>query len=71
MSSARPPGRAGVRFRFDTRLDPRQAAFAFGAFAHAFELDSLRKRAPARIPARPWRCRPSPWRKRAGAAGAT
>ncbi len=28
---------------FDRRLDPRQAALALGAFAHAFELDSLRK----------------------------
>jgi 2-methylcitrate dehydratase PrpD len=28
---------------FDHRLDPRQAALALGAFAHAFELDSLRK----------------------------
>jgi 2-methylcitrate dehydratase PrpD len=28
---------------FDRRIDPRQAALAFGAFAHAFELDSLRK----------------------------
>jgi 2-methylcitrate dehydratase PrpD len=28
---------------FASRLDPRQAALAFGAFAHAFELDSLRK----------------------------
>jgi 2-methylcitrate dehydratase PrpD len=28
---------------FAMRLDPRQAALAFGAFAHAFELDSLRK----------------------------
>ena len=28
---------------FDRRLDPRQAALAFGTFAHAFELDSLRK----------------------------
>jgi 2-methylcitrate dehydratase PrpD len=27
----------------DRRLDPRQAALALGAFAHAFELDSLRK----------------------------
>jgi len=27
----------------DRRLDPRQAALAFGTFAHAFELDSLRK----------------------------
>jgi 2-methylcitrate dehydratase PrpD len=28
---------------FDHRLDPRQAGLALGAFAHAFELDSLRK----------------------------
>jgi 2-methylcitrate dehydratase PrpD len=28
---------------FDRRLDPRQAALALGVFAHAFELDSLRK----------------------------
>jgi 2-methylcitrate dehydratase PrpD len=28
---------------FDRGLDPRQAALALGAFAHAFELDSLRK----------------------------
>ena len=28
---------------FGRRLDPRQAALALGAFAHAFELDSLRK----------------------------
>jgi 2-methylcitrate dehydratase PrpD len=28
---------------FERRLDPRQAALALGAFAHAFELDSLRK----------------------------
>jgi 2-methylcitrate dehydratase PrpD len=28
---------------FNHRLDPRQAALALGAFAHAFELDSLRK----------------------------
>jgi 2-methylcitrate dehydratase PrpD len=28
---------------FDRRIDPRQAALAFGTFAHAFELDSLRK----------------------------
>jgi 2-methylcitrate dehydratase PrpD len=28
---------------FARRLDPRQAALALGAFAHAFELDSLRK----------------------------
>jgi 2-methylcitrate dehydratase PrpD len=28
---------------FDHRLDPRQAALAFGTFAHAFELDYLRK----------------------------
>ena len=28
---------------FDHRLDPRQAALALGAFAHSFELDSLRK----------------------------
>jgi 2-methylcitrate dehydratase PrpD len=28
---------------FDRRLDPRQAALVLGAFAHAFELDSLRK----------------------------
>jgi 2-methylcitrate dehydratase PrpD len=28
---------------FDHRLDPRQAALALGAFAHAFERDSLRK----------------------------
>src|ERR1700730_408484 len=28
---------------FIQRLDPRQAALAFGTFAHAFELDSLRK----------------------------
>jgi 2-methylcitrate dehydratase PrpD len=28
---------------FDRRLDPRNAALALGAFAHAFELDSLRK----------------------------
>jgi 2-methylcitrate dehydratase PrpD len=28
---------------FDRRLDPRQAALALGAYAHAFELDSLRK----------------------------
>src|ERR1700730_3153688 len=28
---------------FARRLDPRQAALAFGTFAHAFELDSLRK----------------------------
>ncbi len=28
---------------FDRRLDPGQAALALGAFAHAFELDSLRK----------------------------
>src|SRR5580765_974587 len=27
----------------DRRLDPRQAALAFGTFTHAFELDSLRK----------------------------
>jgi 2-methylcitrate dehydratase PrpD len=27
----------------DRRLDPRQAALAFGTFAHAFELDNLRK----------------------------
>lgn len=27
----------------ERRLDPRQAALALGAFAHAFELDSLRK----------------------------
>jgi 2-methylcitrate dehydratase PrpD len=35
-------GRCAVP-RFDRRLDPRQAALALGAFAHAFELDSLRK----------------------------
>ncbi len=28
---------------FASRLDPRQAALALGAFAHGFELDSLRK----------------------------
>jgi len=36
------PGRCSVP-GFDRRLDPRHAALALGAFAHAFELDSLRK----------------------------
>jgi 2-methylcitrate dehydratase PrpD len=42
IGSSAGPGRCSVP-GFDARLDPRQAALAFGAFAHAFELDSLRK----------------------------
>jgi 2-methylcitrate dehydratase PrpD len=42
IASSGATGRCAVP-GFDRRLDPRQAALAFGAFAHAFELDSLRK----------------------------
>jgi 2-methylcitrate dehydratase PrpD len=42
IGSSAATGRCSVP-GFDARLDPRQAALAFGTFAHAFELDSLRK----------------------------
>jgi 2-methylcitrate dehydratase PrpD len=42
IASSAASGRCAVP-GFARRLDPRQAALAFGTFAHAFELDSLRK----------------------------
>jgi 2-methylcitrate dehydratase PrpD len=42
IASSAATGRCAVP-GFGRRLDPRQAALAFGTFAHAFELDSLRK----------------------------